>query len=271
MLFTTYRTKDWLHGVRLSQPDKEVDLLDAKQPLYPAERLRIVHSMITGPSEEGGAGITPKHGQWKNVQAIFALHDHEYNKAWLKKWATQYTLKSEDIDAIRDRFGEKVSLCSNYGVCAALTTNKVAFYFAFTQSYFNALVGMAIVGVSSWLLLGQFSPIFAVVNGLLCVTFVEYWRQQEYDLAVRWGVKGVSSIEQRRHDFKEDAKVTDPLTGETLYVFSGLKRLQRQLLIIPFALVAILALGAVIAFAFALEIFMSELYKGPGQGLLVSL
>ena len=79
-----------------------------KRSLYPAERLRIVYQLITNPEDEGGAGVTPGHGSWKNVQSVFALHDHEYNKRWLKKWATQYTLKIEDLDEIRDRFGEKV-------------------------------------------------------------------------------------------------------------------------------------------------------------------
>lgn len=210
--------------------------------------------MITGSHDEGGAGITPKHGEWKHVESIFALHDHEYNKKWLKKWATQYMLKLEDLDDIRDRFGE-----------------RVAFYFAFTQSYFNALILIAIFGVSSWLLLGYFSPIYGVINGLMCITFVEYWRQQEHDLAVRWGVQNVSSIESRRLAFQPDDKVTDPVTGEVLFIFSRLKRLQRQILIVPFAILATVMLGAIISLCFGIEIFISELYKGPGQSILVFL
>ena len=104
------RVKDWLHGVRSSAPDKEAELTGQKQDLYPAERLRIIYQLMTNPKEEGGAGITPKHGEWSNVEAIFALHDHEYNKAWLKKWSTSTMLKIEDLDDIRDRFGEKVGL-----------------------------------------------------------------------------------------------------------------------------------------------------------------
>ena len=81
---------------------------DEKQSLHPAERLRIVYQLITSPIDEGGAGISPGHGEWENVESVFALHDHDFNKQWLKKWATQYTLKIEDLDDIRDRFGEKV-------------------------------------------------------------------------------------------------------------------------------------------------------------------
>lgn len=94
--------------MRSAAPEKENEISSEKQALYPAERLRIVYQLITNPVEEGGAGITPGHGHWENVEAVFALHDHDFNKKWLKKWATQYTLKIEDLDDIRDRFGEKV-------------------------------------------------------------------------------------------------------------------------------------------------------------------
>lgn len=73
-----------------------------------AERLRIIHHLITSPWSEGGAGVTPKEGQWKNVESIFPLHDHTFNKEWIKKWSTMTFLKIEDLDQIRNRFGEKV-------------------------------------------------------------------------------------------------------------------------------------------------------------------
>ena len=41
---------------------------------------------------------------------MFPLHDHKYNHEWIKKWSTQYLLKAEDLDEIRNRFGEKVSI-----------------------------------------------------------------------------------------------------------------------------------------------------------------
>jgi len=103
------RVKDWLYGVRAAQPDRETEQSITSQPLTEAERLRIVHHMITSPREEGGAGITPKTGQWKNIESIFPLHDHTFNKEWIKKWSSQTFLKAEDFDQIRNKFGEKVS------------------------------------------------------------------------------------------------------------------------------------------------------------------
>lgn len=110
-----------------------------------------------------------------------------------------------------------------------------------------------------------------MVNGLWCVTFVEYWKRQEVDLAVRWGVKGVAGIQQKRREFQHEKEVRDPVTGETVQVFPATKRLSRQLLQIPFAVLATLALGTLIATCFGIEIFLSEVYNGPGQSILVCL
>jgi anoctamin-10 len=97
-----------MHGVRSAAPDKETRAALEAEPLYEAERLRIIYQLITNPTYEGGAGVTPKEGEWENVESIFALHDHAYNKDWIKKWTQSYFLKTEDLDDIRNRLGEKV-------------------------------------------------------------------------------------------------------------------------------------------------------------------
>ncbi|MDI1485948.1 MAG: hypothetical protein OHK93_004137 [Ramalina farinacea] len=250
----TGEVKDWLFGVRAAQPDRETHNILTSQSLTEAERLRIVYGMIANPPEEGGAGITPKFGACENVEAIFPLHDHAYNKEWIKKWSTVTFLKVEDLDEIRNRLGE-----------------KIAYYFAFTQSYFSFLLAPAAFGFSCWVLLGHFSPVYAVINGLWCVVFIEYWKRQEVDLGVRWGVKGVSAIQEKRRDFKHEKEVEDPITGETVQVFPATKRLTRQLLQIPFAIIASVALGTIIATCFGIEIFLSEVYNGPFKSYLSAM
>lgn len=249
-----YRVKDWLHGVRAAQPDRETQNSLTSQPLTEAERYCTVHHMITSPREEGGAGITVKYGRWKNVESIFPLHDHAFNNEWMKKWATMTFIKVEDLDDIRNRLGE-----------------KIAYYFAFTQSYFAFLLFPAAFGFSSWVLLGHFSGVYAVVNGLWAVTFVEYWKRQEVDLGVRWGVKGVGAIQEKRREFQHEKEVKDPVTGEIVQVFPATKRLGRQLLQLPFAILASLSLGTIIATCFGIEIFLSEVYNGPFKSYLVRL
>ena len=104
------RVQDWLHGVRHAAPEQETRTSLASDPLTDAERLRVIYSMITNPPGEGGAGITPKRGEWKEVESVFPLHDHTFNKKWMKSWGSTYLVKLEDQDEIRNRFGEKVGL-----------------------------------------------------------------------------------------------------------------------------------------------------------------
>ncbi len=70
-------------------------------------------------------------------------------------------------------------------------------------------------------------------------------------------------------EYEKEAK--DPVTGETMKVFPARKRLLRQLLQVPFALSAALALGSLIAICFGIEIFISEVYGGPFKSVLVKL
>lgn len=170
----------------------------------------------------------------------------------MRDWSKKTFLTSEDLDQIRDKFGE-----------------QVGFYFSFLQTYFRFLFFPALFGFSSWLMLGYYSPVYAVVNCVWCVVFVEYWKRQEEDLALRWQVRGVSVLSSRNRSFKPESEVRDAATGELRPVFPWTKRLQRQLLQIPFAFVAVIALGAVIATCFAIEIFISEVYNGPLKSYLV--
>ena len=66
--------------------------------------------MITVPKEAGGAGITPKHGEWKCVDAIFPLHDEDMNKQCMRDWSRKTFLSPEDLDQIRNTFGESVRM-----------------------------------------------------------------------------------------------------------------------------------------------------------------
>ncbi|KAI0386032.1 DUF590-domain-containing protein [Hypomontagnella monticulosa] len=245
------RVQDWLYGVRINAPDKDVDNEFANQPVTEAERLRTVYLLITKPKNEGGAGITPKIGQWKYVTSIFPLHNHSFNRQWLKQWSTKYFLDDKDLDQIRDRFGE-----------------SVAFYFAFVQSYFAFLLFPAAFGFGAWLILGRYSWFYAVVNSLWSIVFFEWWKKKEVDLAVQWGVRGVSRIQRPRTQFKWEREAADPVTGEAVKFYSPVKRLQTQLLQIPFALGCLAILGALYVFCFSIEIFLSEIYNGPFKSYL---
>ncbi|KAF3927605.1 Anoctamin-10 [Arthrobotrys entomopaga] len=245
------RVRDWLHGIRPAAPEKETQQSIEKEPLTDGERLRLVYSLITLPNSEGGAGITPKQGEWNLVQSIFALHDHDFNKKWLKDWSTKWLIGPQDLKIIRDRFGE-----------------KIAFYFAFIQWYFIALTVPAAIGLFAYIFLPAYSSFFAICNCLWSVLFVEYWKRQEIDLAVQWGVRHCSTVQRKRAEFQFDAEATDPVTGEKLRYFPAYKRLMRQLIQVPFALFAASCLAAIIAGVFSIEIFLVEVYDGPLKMIL---
>lgn len=249
-----YRIQDWLYGIRTVAPNQDMKQYFEGEPVSEAERLRLAYLLITKPRNDGGAGITPKSGQWKFVDSIFPLHDHTFNKSWIKQWSSKYSLEDSDIDLIRDKFGE-----------------KVAFYFAFLQSYFTFLFFPATFGLGAWLILGKFSWLYALVNSLWCVIFFEHWKMKELDLAVQWSVRGVSKLQLPRSKFQYEREEQDPVTGELIKVYSPLKRLSNQLLQIPFAIACITILGGLIAACFAIEIFLSEVYNGPFKQYLVSV
>ncbi|KAI2602853.1 DUF590-domain-containing protein [Hypoxylon sp. NC1633] len=245
------RVQDWLYSVRITAPEKDVSKEFTNQPVTEAERLRTVYLLITKPKNQGGAGITPNVGQWKYVTSIFPLHDHVFNRQWIKQWSTKYFLDEKDLDQIRDKFGE-----------------SVAFYFAFLQSYFAFLLFPAAFGFGAWIILGRYSWFYATVNSLWSIVFFEWWKNKEVDLAVQWGVRGVSQIQRPRTQFKWDHEAADVVTGEAVKVYSPIKRLQTQLLQIPFALGCLSILGALYVFCFSIEIFLSEIYNGPFKSYL---
>ena len=79
----------------------------------------------------------------------------------------------------------------------------------------------------------------------------------------------MSEIQEKRRDFEHEKEVKDPVTGEMIQIFPDSKRLLRQTLSIPFALLAVIALGTVIVTCFGIEIFISEVYNGPLKSILV--
>ncbi|KKA28926.1 hypothetical protein TD95_002486 [Thielaviopsis punctulata] len=240
------RLTDWLHGVRTTAPSQELSESLRQERVTPAERLRLVYRMLVKPRNEGGAGITPKIGVWRYVDSLFPLHNHSLNRRWLQRFSTTYLLDPSDLDEIRDELGE-----------------GVAYYFEFIQTYFRFLIAPAALGLGAWLLLGQFSWIYAAACSVWSVVFFEYWKQKEVDLAVRWGTRGVSLIQSDRAEFVFDREDIDPVTGELVKVYPPLKRFGTQLLQIPFALACVVVLGGLIVMCNSLEIFINEVYDGP--------
>lgn len=145
---------------------------------------------------------------------------------------------------------------------------QVAFYYAFIHCYSLFLAVPAVLGIFGWLYLGPYSIFYGCALCVWCVVFVEFWKVRESDLSLRWNVKGVDRLKVNRVQYVWDKAVKDPITGQVNHVFPGRKQFVRQMLLIPFASIASVALGGLICVTFAAETFISEVYQGPFKGYL---
>lgn len=212
-----------------------------------------MYHLVNWRKDLGGAGITPGFGQWQNVTAIFPLHDNRVNRALLSHLSKRIFLSLSDLDQIRDLFGA-----------------NVAFYFAFIQTYFRSLAFPCVAGILAWAFLPKYSLFFALVIGIWCTVFLEYWKIKQTDLSIRWQVRGVGDLKVNRPQFRFEMITTDT-AGRVRHHFPRWKRIVRQLVVVPFVIVSTLFLGALIAIVFAIETFISEAYEGPYKFYLVSM
>ena len=124
-------------------------------------------------------------------------------------------------------------------------------------------------GAAAYFVLPQYSLVFAVANCLWSVVFVEHWKRQEVDLAVRWNVRNVSQLQSKRAQFQPEGMREDLITGEVVKTYPAWKRFVKQFLQVPFALGASGILSALYASVFGLEILIAEVYSGPFKSVLV--
>ncbi|KAJ4293546.1 hypothetical protein N0V90_008829 [Kalmusia sp. IMI 367209] len=237
------RVKDWLYGITKKHPGGNSNAIVAGA--NEAEDLQSLYHLLTWQKELGGAGITPGFGKWENVTSAFPLHNPRKNTSLLVHLSKRVYLSSDDLDQIRDLWG-----------------TKVAFYFAFIQAYFLSLAFPCVVGVLAWAFLPKYSLVFAVVIGVWCTVFLEYWKIREVDLSIRWNVRGVGKLKVNRPQFQYEREFVDD-AGRTQQHFPRWKRIVRQLAVVPFLLLSTILLCVVIVAVFALETFIVEGYDGP--------
>lgn len=245
-------TKDWLYTISTLAPSEWNS--EGSPELTPAQKLRLIYSILTAPPSDHGIGITPAIDEWFFVNSIFPLHNHDLNKQWIRRWSTKWIIDAEDINWIRNHFGEKYAL-----------------YFAFVQDYILWLIFPTVIGIFSYFFLGPYSKFFGVFNIVWGVLFVQAWKRKESSLAFEWGVKGSSILETPRSQFAPESFKVDPITDEKRGYYPNWKRALKQLTFIPLALGAILVVIVLQMLALFLEIFIGQLYHGPFKSFLALL
>ncbi|KLO19131.1 DUF590-domain-containing protein [Schizopora paradoxa] len=237
------RHSDFLRGLpSSSMTTMTTEALSEPESLAPADRVRLIHDYITSTTLDGGLGIIPGSKDWKRVESIMALHDHDFNDMWLRSWTRRqigFGIGIIELDKIKDEFGEAVAL-----------------YFSFLSSYSTALIPIAIFGFLFFYLKLPYSPIYSAVLALWSVGFVEYWRIRQRILSIRWGTRGSFRAERRR------AQYEDIIGGGK---FPWWKRDLRILSSLPVILLFAGLLTALLTGIFIIEAFVTQLYTGPGQ------
>ncbi|BFZ57345.1 hypothetical protein PYCC9005_004397 [Savitreella phatthalungensis] len=231
------RQRDWLAGIRLAVPEVNQSIFE--DPITDAERLRLVHLILTAPEEDGGAALTPGLHPWRRVHSIFPLHNKEFDDRWLRRWSTKWLIDDAELEHVRNHFG-----------------TKVAMYFAFLQFYLRSLFFPASLGLFSFFFLREVSAVYASLITVWGTIFIALWQRRELELATRWDVRECSRLEHRRAAFQREDSMP-------------LLKLVRESVSVPFAIVCGAFLACVLTFIFCVEVWMGEVYDGPLKQILV--
>ena len=181
-------------------------------PFRESVRLKVILSIISGPTRFGGCDISMrKKMNKKEVLGFFPLHNmtrrRELYDAWLgNRWQLP---QNQPFDLIKNYFGEKVGL-----------------YFKFLGHYTNWLLTPAIIGTVLQLLIaatGNFShpavPFFSFFIALWGVLMLEYWKRKEQYTALHWGMTEFEATETERPEY-EGEEMNSYIDGSKIIFFS---------------------------------------------------
>ncbi|KAF7722025.1 hypothetical protein EC973_003747 [Apophysomyces ossiformis] len=242
--------RDFLLGVRVDDIREDAIAARGVDDFTDAERLRLVHDILTSAEKDGGADISPNVDKY--VEAIMPLHDEKFDHEWIETWARKWLIDNDDLTKIRDHFGE-----------------KVAFYFAFLQNYFLWLSVPSVLGILIYLTHSNtLSITYSMAMLVWAVVFTETWKRKQQELAVMWGVRNCSKYERRRAAFKGDKTVRDEVTGEEMPFCPAWKIFLRRALSVPGVAVGAVLLSIIVGFVFILQLFLHEYYDGPFRQIL---
>ncbi|ORX58748.1 DUF590-domain-containing protein [Hesseltinella vesiculosa] len=244
--FQHEKVQDFLLGVNVD--DSELgDLHDKARlaELSEADRLRLVHDILTLPANQGGADISPHVDPF--VESIFPLHNDATDDEWIRSWSKKWLITNADLDILRAAFGE-----------------KIAFYFAFLQSYLVWLTVPTVLGVLVHVISDRsLVSWYALAILIWGVVYTEAWKRKQIDLAAAWQVRHCSKHERRRAAFQGETTVRDLITGEEMPFVPYWKIILRRGLSVPGVAVGAFLLWIIVTCVFILQLFLHEYYSGP--------
>ncbi|CUM53280.1 uncharacterized protein AC631_00563 [Debaryomyces fabryi] len=221
----------------------------------PAEKLRIIANVLTSPSSVGGVGITVGKGDWSFVQSITPITDSLKQSTFVEDFQAHVTNGDVSTNTIKEKFGVQIAL-----------------YFEFLKFYTLWLGYLSVFGLVSYFKSKKsFLLTYTFINLIWGCLFITFWNRRQQYLVNFWGVQNSHYIEEHISALaKLNEKFEEKSTYEKKGNTSGI-RFVKQLAFIP---IALLFVGILIGYqlgCFALEIFLSEIYDGPGKAFLTLL
>ncbi|XYA00473.1 hypothetical protein QA089_003012 [Meyerozyma guilliermondii] len=238
--------KDLIQNYEFGVPKKEESRDD---------KLRIVHQYLTSPDAVGGIGITPGKGDWSFVKSITPVTSAFEESHIADDLKTHIAGSTVDVHDVKESHGVQVAL-----------------YFEFVQFYLYWLAGLAVVGLISYFVSKHtFSLSYTCINLLWGTFFISLWKRRENFITNKWGVVNCHLVEEHKEElarlnknYEEKSSYKHKGNGEAfLYL--------KELGFIPIALGFTIVLVSYQLLCFVLEIFLTEIYDGPGVSLLALL
>lgn len=251
--------RDWLSETLATcsdppvQPTTMEDIEILTNDTSSAERLRLIYNLIVMPTYAGGAGITKLDKLVEQtdavggsiIESIFAPHDLQSDKNWLRRWNQKWLVTEADIDDLQHSCGE-----------------KVAFYFAFLRFYSLFLAPLSVIGVLSYFFLGNFSRFYTYATIIWSIVFLVAWDYKVKLYSAKWGT--ISSKGNIHPNFVPERIISDEQTNEKIPIYPRWKRWLSLFLITLPILLFMAFISLLLTFVVCVsELVFQRLYQGP--------
>lgn len=218
-----------------------------------ADHSRIVYRYLTAPELVGGLGVNPGAGPWLFVNSVFPITEAFDNSKTITEHVKTHLSASElTTSNIKDKYGVQVAL-----------------YFEFLKYYTTWLVFLVVVGITLYLKLGKiFLLLYSFINLVWGVFFIGFWERRQRYLANCWGVQNSHLVDEHNAELAQINKLFESKSSYLHKDNSDAYRFIRQMLFIPVAAIFAAVLVLYQLLCFTIEIFLTDVYDGPGKSFL---
>lgn len=231
----------WFNKAKAIDTLADVSQLTTPDEVTPAQRISLVNSRLSASEAQGGAGITVGLGQWSFIESavpVTATLNSQKGADVFKK--SIFKFFNKEASAAETNF-----MLKNFG-------SKYALYFKVVAEYIAFLSLLSLVGCLSQFIFGPLSKVFTFLNLAIGASFYLCWYGSEKKWAQEWNTVNVSHVEIARTE-----NIDPPY-----------KVLLKKALFAPIAVGSSIHLVFYQFVCFLIEIFLTELYQGPGKSLL---